>query len=385
MSSRRHPMQLTLYASMLARQMGDMGLLQPGRKKPAVTLILAGACVAVYLFDRELQRYLPFKLDARGAGLMPAEMLEDFQRNWPRLFTSALLHGSEMHLFLNLSSLLYKGAILEDYFGSKKFAVMVGVLTGLASLAAVCLSRLAMSTPLAPYATFYSYHIGLSALLFALKVVVNFDPRLSGEVSQVMGFTVSNRWVPWIELFYAQLMMPNVSFVGHLGGIVAGMAYVATTTPDLPRFMQFAPAVALLAPVRWLWSRTFGALGGGHGGGQRFNHHPDGYVLGRRPSPAALPAASSSSSASQFRGPSQRFPSPTPASSYYDGPSAAPAASSAAEPLRPDLTTLRGHGYADGMQSLWEMGFHDRRANHSALQRTRGDVPAAVELLSRQR
>lgn len=39
-------------------------------------------------------------------------------------------------------------------------------------------------------------------------------------------FTVPAKWYPWALLFFWQLLMPGVSFLGHLGGVLAGQAYV---------------------------------------------------------------------------------------------------------------------------------------------------------------
>lgn len=62
---------------------------------------------------------------------------------------------------------------------------------------------------------------GLSGVIFSILVV---DVSASMEPSQnVLGlFSVPTAAYPWVLLVMMSLMMPNVSFVGHLCGIVSG-------------------------------------------------------------------------------------------------------------------------------------------------------------------
>ena len=40
------------------------------------------------------------------------------------------------------------------------------------------------------------------------------------------GVTVPAQYVCWAELLYIQLLTPKASFMGHLGGILAGLLHV---------------------------------------------------------------------------------------------------------------------------------------------------------------
>ena len=57
--------------------------------------------------------------------------------------------------------------------------------------------------------------VGFSSVIFALKVLVNSD-----SVASMLDLSV------WSELLIIQLLVPNASFIGHLAGILAGIAYV---------------------------------------------------------------------------------------------------------------------------------------------------------------
>lgn len=75
--------------------------------------------------------------------------------------------------------------------------------------------------------------VGFSGVIFALKVLTTYDlPR--GHMTSVMGlFTVPTRLACWVELVITSLLFPNVSFVGHLAGILVGLLYVKGPLHDL--------------------------------------------------------------------------------------------------------------------------------------------------------
>ncbi|XP_048432470.1 rhomboid-like protein 15 isoform X4 [Pyrus x bretschneideri] len=66
--------------------------------------------------------------------------------------------------------------------------------------------------------------IGFSGILFSMIVI---ETSLSGHQSRsVFGlFNVPAKWYAWILLVVFQVVMPNVSLLGHLCGILSGFAY----------------------------------------------------------------------------------------------------------------------------------------------------------------
>ena len=67
--------------------------------------------------------------------------------------------------------------------------------------------------------------VGLSGVIFGLIVI---DNGASGaHTRSVLGlFSVPAKFYPWVLLGLWQLLMPGVSFLGHLGGVLGGQAYV---------------------------------------------------------------------------------------------------------------------------------------------------------------
>ena len=51
-------------------------------------------------------------------------------------------------------------------------------------------------------------------------------PERLAQTRSVLGlFAVPARYYPWMLLVIWQLLVPGVSFLGHLGGVAAGQAY----------------------------------------------------------------------------------------------------------------------------------------------------------------
>ena len=143
----------------------------------------------------------------------------DFKRLW----LSAFYHVDETHLVYNMVSLMWKGAQLETTMGSQKFAGMIAVLLGLSHGLVVATSSLLTFLSDSPE-TFYSEcSVGFSGVLFALKVVLNYN---SPSHTNVYGILVPSRYAAWVELLVIQMFVPGTSFLGHLCGILAGLIYM---------------------------------------------------------------------------------------------------------------------------------------------------------------
>ncbi|KAI4338604.1 hypothetical protein MLD38_023642 [Melastoma candidum] len=119
-------------------------------------------------------------------------------KDWRRFLVSPFYHLNESHLVYNMFSLLWKGVQLESLMGSTDFASM-------------------------GRSYYYEYSVGFSGVLFALKVVLNAH---SENYSYVHGILAPSRYAAWAELILIQMFVPGVSFLGHLGGILAGLLYL---------------------------------------------------------------------------------------------------------------------------------------------------------------
>lgn len=120
-------------------------------------------------------------------------------------------------------SLLWKGMQLETAMGSAEFASMVAVLLTLSQGITLMLSKSLLLFFDYERAYYNEYAVGFSGVLFALKVVLNSQAE---DYTYVHGVVVPSRYAAWAELVLIQMFVPGVSFLGHLGGILAGLLYL---------------------------------------------------------------------------------------------------------------------------------------------------------------
>ncbi|XP_020267846.1 rhomboid-like protein 14, mitochondrial [Asparagus officinalis] len=198
-----------------------------GRKPPVTAgLILTNALI--YLRPGVLDELLP-RID--DVWFNPHLIVK--HGDLKRFFLSAFYHMGESHLVYNMLSLLWKGIQLETSMGSLEFATMIASLLGLSQGITLLMAKglLLFFDYDTPY--YRQYSVGFSGVLFAMKVVLNAQ---ADDYTYVHGMIVPSRHAAWAELILIQLFVPGVSFLGHLGGILAGLVYLrlrgSHTGPD---------------------------------------------------------------------------------------------------------------------------------------------------------
>ncbi|ETV97968.1 hypothetical protein H310_09275 [Aphanomyces invadans] len=198
---------------MLAMQL--LGQIQQLERKPPVTLLLMGGMVGLFLYQGH-----PGIPTARKYALCPDIIVEKYALS--RLIVSAFLHVDEWHLYNNMASFLWKGVQLEFHVGSERFARMIGVLLVMSHVLAVVVAYI-LSTFMGNSSYIHQCAIGFSAVLFALKVVLN---QRSPTYSTILGISFPTKYAAWVELVYLHYFVPGSSFVGHIAGIAAGYLYL---------------------------------------------------------------------------------------------------------------------------------------------------------------
>lgn len=154
---------------------------------------------------------------------LPSAILSRFQVY--RFYTAVIFHGSMLHVMFNMMALVPMGSELERIMGSVRLfylTILLATTNGVLHL---------LIASLAGYNPFYQYDhlmnecaIGFSGILFSMIVI---ETSLSGVTSRSMFglFNVPAKLYPWILLIAFQLLMTNVSLLGHLCGILSGFAY----------------------------------------------------------------------------------------------------------------------------------------------------------------
>ena len=120
-----------------------------------------------------------------------------------RLLTVALLHGGLWHLAFNLFALHALGTPLENYFGRKKYAVILLV------------SLLSGSTLSVLFNPAYVYSIGASGMIFGLfGALALIGERAGIEWRSILVIIGLN--------FAIGFVLGGVDWRGHLGGLIGG-------------------------------------------------------------------------------------------------------------------------------------------------------------------
>jgi membrane associated rhomboid family serine protease len=175
-----------------------------GSRTPYVTYTLIGLCVLAYLGQmvapqivEQLGIFAPFR-----AVFMP----------WT-FFTAGFLHGGIVHLGLNMYFLWMLGPALEQTVGRVRYAAifLVSVLGGHTAI-------YLLASPLSD--SWFTGTLGASGGvfgLFAAMFIVN--RRLGGQTAQIALLIVANLVISFL--------FPQISWQGHLGGLVLGAAVTA--------------------------------------------------------------------------------------------------------------------------------------------------------------
>lgn len=181
-------------------------------KTPLANLIIIGSCSLAFVYqivgDPNLVDYT----------MCPRNVL--YLHEFYRIITSALFHGSIMHLGMNMMSTYAIGNSLERRFGTFYYflTVMWGIVLTSFIYMIISVSIFWIFDVEGP---FLQHSVGFSGVIFQLSVLES-DSSPDTHRS-VFGFvSVPIMLYPWALLIAAQFIMPNISFLGHLSGILVG-------------------------------------------------------------------------------------------------------------------------------------------------------------------
>lgn len=154
---------------------------------------------------------------------LPSAVISHFQVY--RIYLSILFHGSLLHVLFNMLALVPLGSELERIMGSIRMLYIIILLATSNAIFHLLIASLAAHNPF--HSSQYLMNecaIGFSGVIFSMIVI---ETSLSGVQSRsVFGlFNVPAKLYPWILLLLFQLLMTNVSLLGHLCGILSGFAY----------------------------------------------------------------------------------------------------------------------------------------------------------------
>ena len=141
---------------------------------------------------------------------------------WWRLATAVFLHGNLIHLLFNTLVLFDLGPAVEEMYGGARFLVLYFLAGITGSLASLLWHPFAIS-------------VGASGALFGLiGVMIAYGYRHRTALGEQVK-TMYVRWAIYGLLF--GFVIPGIDNAGHIGGLLAGLAFGALVS-DTPSFQR---------------------------------------------------------------------------------------------------------------------------------------------------
>ena len=169
---------------------------------PRVTYFLIG--INVFLFA--VQYAQGINKVAVDYGMFPIAISQGGE--WWRLFTSAFLHGSFIHIAFNMYVLFFLGPTLERILGHTRFIVLY------------LLSALGGSVASYWFSDLQTVSVGASGAIFGLMgALIVAGRRLRYDIKQVLFLLAVNVAIGFFS--------PGVDWRAHFGGLVVGAAVAA--------------------------------------------------------------------------------------------------------------------------------------------------------------
>lgn len=188
-------------------------------EQPLLTKGILVLCLGIYAVQ------LVFGYDNYGLVCLAAQSVTQKLQVY-RLLTSAFVHGGLLHVAFNMMAFVPIGTSLERMQGTLALAHVIGLLIFVGGGAYVAFATAASYVPWSiTTKVAHQCAIGFSGVIFGLIVV---DNSLTGATQRsIFGFFyVPAHLYPWTLLVLWQVIMPGVSFLGHLCGVLVGQLYV---------------------------------------------------------------------------------------------------------------------------------------------------------------
>ena len=182
---------------------------------------LIGICVVVYLYEAfspagDERSWLSNLLVLYGPAVRDGE--------WWRVLSTTIQHGGPLHLFFNMSVVWTMGRAYEAGIGTWRFA-QISLVTALGSSLAVLLWAFDLPT------------VGASGMIIGWI----------GAILPIATSTHRRGLQIWLVQIVVISLLPGVSWQGHLGGFVAGLACGLALRAGPTVFRYAAPLLAFAA------------------------------------------------------------------------------------------------------------------------------------------
>lgn len=192
---------------------------------PFGTRLFGGICIFLFVLG-----YLvppEWKLSATNAPaafcLHPVAVWTYPEASLYRMFTCAFFHAGLMHIAMNMMSFHPSGSGIEQTIGSLRYIHLILVLIFVPAALYVGLSWAAAQWPFRYEKLQNECAVGFSGVLFGLMALRAIITPVT--TTTMLFFSVPSSLMPWVSLGVMQLIVPGVSFLGHLAGILTAYMY----------------------------------------------------------------------------------------------------------------------------------------------------------------
>ena len=209
---------------------------------PLSTLVFMTLNIGIFLI---LQ--LVLDLDLNHFTMSPRKVVQ--QHEFYRIITSCIFHVNLMHIGMNMLSTFAVSSSVEKRLGTVTHflsTLWAMLLTGIIYISIAYLWMLLSGRK----DLILRQSVGFSGILFHMSVLeCNLSPTTSRSVFGVVN--VPTKLYPWALLIILQFIMPNLSLLGHLSGILTGtLEYYGVLTCIFP---GEAYLHSFEASPRWQW------------------------------------------------------------------------------------------------------------------------------------
>ena len=183
---------------------------------PAATLFIVGTCVSIYTFQ------IICEPNVHNFTMNPRQII--YLHEYYRIITSTIFHANFMHIGMNMMSFIAIGSTLERQFGTvwHAFTILWSIfLTAAVYIFTAYILYFCFGTE----GLMYQHSVGFSGVIFHLSVIQsNLNQHSTRSLFGMIN--VPSASYPWVLLVVLQFLMPNLSFMGHLAGIIVGTLQV---------------------------------------------------------------------------------------------------------------------------------------------------------------
>jgi membrane associated rhomboid family serine protease len=153
------------------------------------------------------------------------------RQEYYRIISSAFTHSGIFHIGMNMMAMMQLGPAVEKTFGSLVFLLITAWAIVLAGGLYVT-SLWAMSDMFDEPSWMNVNAVGYSGILFTYSLVESFHaPELTRSLCGMI--SVPTKVYPLILLLVLSLVIPGISFMGHMCGLLVGALLITPLGPAL--------------------------------------------------------------------------------------------------------------------------------------------------------